>query len=564
MSEDSLLELDDGPRVIAPVVDEPLDLDLVDARSGDATRCVSCSALAPVSDKGICRACFEDSAPARAAADANALLGGIAQQSSADANAMQLSSVANGRATFGVGFNDASGYIEALRRGVAPATLREYVQTLQRTYKRKVSSTTSSDGASYTITLDGESFTAQMLIAGPRVSGEESVDSGASDVAIAAMKKRTAERKAKAAAKTAAEAQAKAEASKAQMKIEADEKQATHVDLIHGKLVAGSVAEGHGILIGWTGAGDMTRAQLLERLDAANCTRDWADDAKEPGVQLTRAVRAAAGNDYNCEQEKKKESQTAEVREFASRWMLVRRGVDGAQSEGASRVGRAFGEVALCVTLYTDKPEPELVFDDGADAALVEAVRAEFVERIGAQRYVASDVSRWLKDTLREHCESVRYGGNFYVPKKHREIAERLVEAFKTWGADWMDPPLPIATSDQLARGLANGLKRDVDDVLKRIEAQRKERRKADPEAEIGEVAAQSFMTQLRGVLASIAAYAPLLGESNVSDAREKVRAAMTELTVALDETTLAINERFSNIWDEVKRDIKTSGGELT
>lgn len=280
-------------------------------------------------------------------------------------------------------------------------------------------------------------------------------------------------------------------------------------------------------------------------------------------MQLTRAVRHAAETLYNVEQEKKKEQQVEEAREWASRWMLVTRVAEGAAGE--SRVGQKYGQIALCVTLYTDKPTPELVFDDGADAQLVEKVRTEFEARIGAERYVASDVTKWLQVTLKTKCGAVKYGGNWYVPKKHRAVAESIVTQFKTWGADWMEPPLPIATSAQLAQGLANGLKREVDDELGRLEAQRKERRrqKQDEDADIGETAAQSFMTKLRGVLARVAAYEQLLGAECVAECKARVSAAMVEVSKSLDEETIAINERFSHIWDEIKHDLNKQGEEL-
>jgi hypothetical protein len=545
--EESLIEMDRGPRrIVDDVTDGGIELDLTDGNKSEA-RCIVCKALAPINERGECRICYEGVArPDVPTTGLGAALGNIASQASADANAFNTNAVANGRASLGVGFSNAEGYIESLRRGVSFATMREYVRTLQRTYKRKVTSETNASASGYTITIDGESFTASALIAAPSGAPASDVDSHANDEFVASMK-------AKREAKKNAKAKAKAEENKPATVVPSEEE--TKVHLVHGQLVAGAAAEGHGILVGWTGAGDMTRAQMGERIDAAGVPREWMWDAKDPGVQLTRAVRAASGNEYNCEQEKKKESQVAEAREWSSRWMLVSRSVTA--NEGGTRVGQTFGNVALCVTLYTDKPDPELVFDEGADEELIERVRAEFTSRIGEQRYVASDVSRWIKETLRKRLDAARYGGNWYVPRIHRATAERLVDAFKNWGSDWMDPPLPIASSDQLAKGLANGFKRDVDDILGTLEAQRKERRKNDPEAEIGEVAAQSFITKLRGVLERCHHYSVLLGDDCVNDVRERVRVAMTELSAALDESTLAINARFSNIWDEVKRDIK-------
>ncbi len=546
-----LLELDDGPRRVA--TDDELarvDLDMVDAPHGE-TRCVSCKGLAPVNDAGVCRACYEDTAPQRAASAAIDAFSAIADQSRANANAFGLGTVANGRATLGVGFSNAEGYIEALRRGVAPATLREYTDILKRQYKRKVKVRESNTGSTYTCTIDDETFNAPYLISAGTATAEEQRDKGTNDEAIRLMKERTAARK-------AAEAKAKAEQSKpAQVVAPEVVEQTAPTRLTHGQLVAGAIAEGYGILVGWMGAGEMTRAEKLERIARAGLPKEWAFDAKDPGVQLTRAVKAAAGQAYNCEQEKKRDQQVVEAREHASRWFMVSRTADDA------RVGAKFGDIALVVTLYTDKPEPELVFDEQSNADLVAAVRKEFTDRIGAERYIASDISRWLWTTMKQHCGAVKYGGNWYVPRKHRDTAIALVEAFKTWGENWMDPPLPIATTSQLAQGLANGLRAEVDEELRKLEHQRKLVREKtnDPKADVGERAATNFMQRFRVIGERVCAYEAILGADMVATCREKVRVAMMELNELLDG---GIVERFANIWDEIKLDIERNGGVLS
>lgn len=512
------------------------------------TPCVSCKAIVPVDERGECKACYDERLIVGGSSLTSAL-GDIASQASANANAYHLGDVANGRATLGVGFNDARGYIEALRRGVAPATLREYIDTLRGVYKLESSYATSIDGDCYTCTIGDEKFTAPLLVV--QAGASDGVDSHANDEAIALMKSRTAARK-------AAEAQAKSEqAQQAQVVAPAVEEQHANVRLTHGQLVAGAVAEGYGILVGWTGAGEMTRAEKLERIKRAGLPVEWAFDAKDPGVQLTRAVKSAAGNAFNCEQEKKRDAQVIEAREHASRWFMVTRSADDA------RVGAKFGDIALVVTLYTDKAEPELVFDEDSNADLVAAVRKEFSERIGAERYIASDISRWLWSTLKAQCGAVKYGGNWYVPRKHRDTALSLVDAFKSWGENWMDPPLPIATTTQLAQGLANGLRAEVDEELRKLEHQRKlvRDKTGDPAADVGERAATNFMLRFRAITERVCAYEAILGADMVATCRDKVRAAMMELNALLDGD---IVERFALIWEEIRNDINRSGGTLS
>jgi len=445
---------------------------------------------------------------------------GLADIAAETADTSTLAASAIGRATLGVGFSTAEGYIEALRRGVKKATRDEYVATLK---------------SRWNVTID---FVVPLLDAVVLPVGE-GITHTPTGPSIFDEKK-------------ASKAATKAKGNKAG-KIVASDEDTARVELVHGKLIAGAVADGHGVLVGWTGAGDMTRAQFLERLATANVPTEWAITAKDPAVQLTRAVKAAGGTDYNAEQTLKTDITFAEgEREWSSQWSLVSGGAS------AVAVGNAFGRIALVVTLYTDTPEPELVFDGNGDALLCQEVREQFAARTGAEQYIASDITKWLAATLKTRCKAIRYGGNWYVAKKHRAVAESLVDAFKTWGKDWMNPPLPIATSAQLAQGLANGLMAEVDDELQKLEQQRAtHREKHGQDAEIGSRAAQSFMLRFRAVAERVAAYAQLLGDECVAQCRDKVRAAMAELDGIVDDS--GISERFANVWEEIERDIKAA-----
>jgi hypothetical protein len=315
----------------------------------------------------------------------------------------------------------------------------------------------------------------------------------------------------------------------------------------HGSLVAGAAAEGNGILVGWQGEGDITRTRLVALATQAGIPLGWLPSPKDPAVQLTRAVRAVAGGLYNCERAKKMHARVGE-REWSSRWSLVRRVDDAGMMPVA---GEKFGTIVLVVTLYVTRDadgerSAELDFD-APDPALIASVRAEYDTRIGAERYVASDITRWLAETIRYYLDGVRYGGNWYVPRQHRMLAEAICQTFQAagWGRSWMSPPLPIATSDQLARGVANGLQGEVGDVVGEI-AHLRDLAKADGKVDIGERAATSAMIRLRGIGERIVAYADMLGETLVEECRFTIHDAMVDLDGVLGA------HDFEREWSEV------------
>lgn len=516
---DLMIELDETPAERKRLAEQgasirPLEL--------DAKLCRTCSAERPLNDDSVCRACFDAqgslTSDAATLGDALSIIAGGAKAAS---ERLELNSVARGRASMGVGFNSAEGYIEAMRRGVRPATLDEYARTLRDTYKYRVDETTR-DATHYSLLLtkDGKSETVfAAFLADAETPQEQTAQQKANAEHNAnAMKQIKAN-----AAKQRAAAQAKTTELVTPPK--AEEKVAS-IALTSGQLVAGAIAEGHGITFGWTGKGDKTHAEMTEIVTLAGLPAAWMPDVKEPGVQLSRAVKAAAAGEFNCEQEKASDVQVVEERKHASRWMLVRRALDG-----RATVGAKFGDIALVVTLYTDSPIPELVFDDNGDVELQDKVRAEFNARIGSQRYVAADITKWLQRTIKERLGGAKLGSNWYVPRAHRATAERIVSTLDgKWGSDWNNPPLPIASCAQLAAGLARSLREDVDDVLSKLEAQRKVARDAGRE-DVGEKAAGTFELRFIEIMRRIAAYGELLGEQHVASCRARVKQAQLELT---------------------------------
>lgn len=317
----------------------------------------------------------------------------------------------------------------------------------------------------------------------------------------------------------------------------------------NGTLVAGAAAECHGVLVGWSGRGDLTQEALFTIADKAGIPRQWCPRAKDAAVQLTRAVRAAAGSQYNAEQARRDEES-----DWSSRWMLVTRTVAG---DLAPTAGAAYGEIALVVTLHETVSGPELVFDSD-NSLLIEKVRSEFRARIASARYVAADVTKWLGEILRFRLDAVRYGGNWYVPRTSRALAESICETLREsgWGTEWITPALPIATSSQLALGVSFGLEKEVDDVIADLVAARKSARDAGRD-DIGTRAAETFMVRLRAVGERVIAYSYHLGADLEANVRNRIHDAMVELDGVLGGVS------FESEWGKVIAARNANGGVL-
>lgn len=315
--------------------------------------------------------------------------------------------------------------------------------------------------------------------------------------------------------------------------------------LHHGNVVAGAAAEGHGVLVGWRGHGELTRTKLMELVAQAGIPQDWAPEIKNPNVQLTRAIQAVAGTLYNPEQVKKKNVKFAKgEREWASRWMLVSR-----QVSDAATAGDNFGEISLVATLFDDDSGSQLVINTNI-ADLETKVRYEYETRIGAERYIAADITKWLGEVLRDRFDAVRYGGNWYVPRNNRAAAEALCEAFWAggWGTSWMRPALPIATSAQLSLGLALGLETEVNEVMADLALQRQEAQKQGKQ-DISEKVATSFMIRLRAIGTRMITYSNILGDENIENCRNHIHDAMIELDKLLE-----VN--FDSEWTTMKKSL--------
>lgn len=302
-----------------------------------------------------------------------------------------------------------------------------------------------------------------------------------------------------------------------------------------GDLIAGAVATGHGVLVSWSGKGELTRAQIVSLVAAAGCPADWAPAARTAHAQAGAALDTLNGRGYVV-RAARSGGKTAAERGYKARWTV------GAITHGGV-VGGQLGTTVLVATLSLDG---RLELD--GDATLAAEVRVEFDRRTGGEVVGSADVTAWLRSVLVGHLGAVRLGGSYYVPRASVDQAVALCQEVATvWGCDWMLPALPIATSDQLRAGLANGLAAEAQDVLDELEAQRAAATK-DGKSEIGSRAAATLLAKLIKVQDRAAGYAALLGEKETARVRGAIGKAVETIRPLVSDTT----QRGNLIWEEV------------
>jgi len=339
------------------------------------------------------------------------------------------------------------------------------------------------------------------------------------------------------------------------------------VALKNGELIAGAM-EGTGALVGWTGKHSMDRAAIVKALDGIpRVLPPRAASAKAHAGQvmsrLTRegfVVRVARG-----------QATTKGV----SKWTV-------GTVNHASTVGASLGQTTMTVTLTA---AGELQID--GEASLANKIQVDYQALVAAERYQAGDITSWLSGALRYYFDAVRFGAlGYYVPARHVEAAGALCKAIADagFGADWVLPALPVATSDQLRDGIVRGLTSEVDDLMARLATERATAKAARETAienarrptggaameaalklsgDIGPKRGQTFLVDLRAIGARIVAYGQVLGEERLASAKEQVRQAVVELETVLGDDYSGISARFAGVWDEIELDRKRSGGVL-
>jgi hypothetical protein len=308
-------------------------------------------------------------------------------------------------------------------------------------------------------------------------------------------------------------------------------------------MVAGAAAEGNAVLVGWTGKGDMTRAALAARLEAASLPVTLLPVIRSAHAQAGRAIRDACGTKYHHK------AMTGRPENGVAGWTI-------GQVQGGAAVGEAYGRTVAAVVLQADG---QLVITSDTDNAhLVTDIQTDYANRIATELYQSADVTAWLRSVITTVAGGVKLGGIYYVPRAGAATAEALCASMsKAWGEGWIDPALPVATTDQLKRGIVRGLQAEATEILHDLDAQRtvaKEQHAAGARRseDIGPRAAGTVLANLRKVAERCVAYGALLGAEYVAELRASVLAAIATVEPLLDDTS----QRGWMIWEEIEREV--------
>lgn len=309
-------------------------------------------------------------------------------------------------------------------------------------------------------------------------------------------------------------------------------------------LVAGAAAEGHGVLLGFSGRGEVKRGQIVAALDEAGLPESWAPSAKSAHAQAGRVVGElnARGLVVRADRTRsvKRTQRDGVAPTWTARWYVAR------VSSGAD-VGSTMGAVVLTATLMVDGEFR--VEHDEDHAELAADLRARFAAAVNEETYAASDVTDWVRGVMVQHFRAARLGGTWYVRQSMAKPAERLLRVLSSfWGENFLLPGLPVATTDQLREGLADGLVGEVDalmtDFADMVAA-------LEPGKLLSPRAAATMHRRLTALGERCAAFAALLGDDYV----RPLRARLVEASEQIQEHTNDVAVRFGLIFDELARD---------
>jgi len=318
--------------------------------------------------------------------------------------------------------------------------------------------------------------------------------------------------------------------------------------LFAGRVVAGSAAEGHGALTSWTGEKVLTVARAAEIGTEGGVAPEHLPKARKPETYAHAAIRDVAAK-LGYYATKQKRDKLAADQDYDHRWRLQPLAVSGEAGDSA-------GRIALVATLK------DAVLSFTTDGSTLSQLAAEAIERAyaelsGAQVLTAGQVTGWLGAYLRDHLGAVKYYRDWYVPQAVRPAADKLIAAFVAsgWGKreEWHYPMTPIATSNQLAAGIAAGLKAEVEELHKDQEHDAN----ATVNKQLGEQGARGYLQRYKNKLARVKAFELILGEELVRDVKAMVEAKVATLETALvgADDGLGIAKRFQLIWEEVEYD---------
>lgn len=310
------------------------------------------------------------------------------------------------------------------------------------------------------------------------------------------------------------------------------EAESMRVSLRNGDLVAGARTDGQGVMLGWTGRRERTRAQLQAALARAGAPAEWAPPSKSAHAHAGAAI-GKLSREGLIPRVARDLAQVDKRRGVSARWIVAR-----ALTEG--QVGDAGAAIILTAELING----ELRLD--GDRELAREVHEEYTRLAAGDVYAAADVTGWLAGLLSHRLGAARLGQTWYVRAGNAELAERICTEIaggdgtnldKGWGTDWMLPALPVATSAQLRAGLARALITEARDVLDDLATQRKAATAAK-RTEIGTRAAVTLLGKLRTVSERAAQFAVILGEDHLKGIRAEIAAAVAVVEPLCDDTS--------------------------
>jgi len=320
-------------------------------------------------------------------------------------------------------------------------------------------------------------------------------------------------------------------------------------------MVAGAAASGHGVLVGFSGRGTMTHAEYTTLCDTAAIPADWRMTPKTAHAQIGRIVQGLNNLGFVARADKTKAQRAIAARPnrpgyhqgalpvptWTARYQIARTSRTGS-------VGGAFGEIVCTVTLTaTDEVQIE-----SSDADLAARIRTDFDSAMASSVYQAVDVSSWIASTIVERYRGARLGGNWYVRREHAERCERLLRCFaQGWGKEWLLPPLPVATSDELCQGLVKNFTAEAEIVLASYRESLDAARKRG-EDRISSRAARPLWSEITTLAERAVEFSSLFSEhSGLRNLRSVLSAAANEIAESLDGMT----QRFELIFDELARE---------
>lgn len=294
-------------------------------------------------------------------------------------------------------------------------------------------------------------------------------------------------------------------------------------------VLAGAGAEGNGALVGWSGLGSLSRSEILATLADASLPAEWAPRSKSAVAHAGEVLGRLNLRGYVSRRAKTPAPRPGERRrDWAARWTVVR--VDAANAG----VGDSAGAVVLTVELRRESDELAV---DG-DAQLGASVLREYRELRDGEVYQAGDVTSWAVRLLRVHTGATPLGVGYYVPHGGRDVASRLAAALSArWGAGWICPLLPVATSQELRIGIARGLSDEVDRIGSSLARERAAATEAS-RADVSPAVAARLLRDLEAAQDRLAAYRALCGDDVIRPVAVKIAGLYATLGALADDAS--------------------------